>query len=68
MGEAFLDVNANGGVNGAPTGAQAVQVSGYAGYSKKEYVAEVFTGRVLGRIYSHAVMQEYQLYSGPPVP
>lgn len=68
LGEAFLDVNANGGVNGAPTGANSVQVSGYAGMSKKEYVAETFTGLVLGRAYSASVMNEYAQYGGPVVP
>ncbi len=68
MGEAFLDTNANGGCNGEPTGANAVQVSGYAGMNKKEYVAEVFTGLILGRAYAHSVMQEYAQYNGPAVP
>ena len=67
MGEAFLDTAANGGHNGAPTGANASQVSGYAGMSKKEYVAEVFTGMILGRTYSPAVMAEYASYAGPAV-
>ena len=67
MGEAFLDLNANGGVNGLPSGKNGVQVSGYAGMSKKEYVAEVFTGLILGRTYSESVMAEYRQYNGPAV-
>lgn len=65
LGEAFLDVNANGGVNGGPTGKNAVLVSGYAGQSKKEFVAEVFTGTLLGRKYAADVMKEYNDYQGP---
>jgi hypothetical protein len=64
-GESFLSTNDDGGVNGEPTGANAVQVSGYAGLSKKEFVAEVFVGTVIGREYADSVMTEYQLYGGP---
>lgn len=67
MGEDFLAVNAEGGCTGAPTGTNAVQVSGYAGGAKKEYVAETFAGMVIGRTYSPAVMTEYRLYNGPEV-
>ena len=65
MGEDFLATNANGGVTGAPTGGMAVQVSMYAGNSKKEFVAEVFAGMMIGRTYSSGVMAEYHSYNGP---
>lgn len=65
MGEDFYAVAASGGCTGAPTGANAVQVSGYAGGAKKEFVAEAFAGMMIGRVYAKAVMDEYRLYNGP---
>lgn len=47
--------------------ANANKVSDYAGGSRKEFVAEVFLGRVIGRTYDTATMQEYANLGGPPV-
>ena len=45
--------------------ATAGQVSGYAGMNKKEFVAEVFAGLMVGRTFPTAVMTEYMTYGGP---
>jgi len=50
----------------APT--TSAQVSGYAGQNSKEFVAEVFAGKVLGSVFAAAVDVEYNAFSGPPVP
>jgi len=47
--------------------ANASKVSDYAGGSKKEFVAEVFLGRVIGRTYDQPTMQEYGALGGPAV-
>ncbi len=65
MGEDYYAKNDQGGVNGEPTGANARQVSMYAGGTKKEFVAEVFAGMMIGRKYSDSVMDEYRSYKGP---
>jgi hypothetical protein len=65
MGEDFYAVSSSGGCTGAPTGANAVQVSVYAGGAKKEFVAECFAGMMIGRTYSKSVMDEYRSYNGP---
>ena len=49
----------------ATTGAE---VSGYAAQNKKEFVAEVFAGLMLGRTFSHPCMQEYATLGGPQLP
>lgn len=41
------------------------EVSAYAAGSKKEFVAEVFLGRMVGRAYSAACMTEYDTLGGP---
>lgn len=57
------------GVTGRWSGraANAGKVSDYAGGSKKEFVAEVFLGRVIGRTYDTPTMQEYAALGGPAV-
>lgn len=45
--------------------ANAAAVSGYAASNKKEFVAEVFAGLMVGRHFSTAVMDEYMQYGGP---
>jgi hypothetical protein len=65
LGEDFYATNDQGGCTGAPTGVNAVKVSGYAGGAKKEFVAEVFAGMMIGRTYDDQVMAEYRLYKGP---
>lgn len=52
-------------VTGSPTTAN--KVSGYAGNNKKEFVAEVFTGLILGKVWPTDVMNEYRRYGGPAV-
>jgi hypothetical protein len=59
-GDAFWELT------GTPTNSN--EVSGYAGQNKKEFVAEVFAGVILGKVYSKACMDEYASYGGPPVP
>jgi hypothetical protein len=49
----------------ATTGAE---VSGYAAQNKKEFVAEVFAGLMLGMTFSHPCMQEYTALGGPQLP
>ena len=44
------------------------EVSGYAAQNKKEFVAEVFAGLMLGRAFSDACMQEYASLGGPQLP
>jgi len=46
----------------------AGQVSLYAAGTKKEFVAEVFAGLILGKTFNNAVMEEYRSYRGPAVP
>jgi hypothetical protein len=60
-GDDFHDPASN--LTGAP--ANAGQVSGYAGMNRKEFVAEVFAGLMVGRHFSTAVMDEYMGYGGP---
>ncbi len=48
--------------------ATAAEVSGYAAQNKKEFVAEVFAGLILGKAFSHGVVQEYLGLHGPVVP
>jgi hypothetical protein len=48
-------------------GAQ-LRVSGWATATQTEFVAEVFTGLVLGRNWPEEVMAEYASYRGPKVP
>ena len=48
--------------------ASANEVTGYAEQNKKEFVAEVFAALILGRTFSHTVMQEYAALGGPAVP
>jgi len=43
------------------------KVSAYANGTKKEFVAEVFLGMIIGRTYDAATMQEYADLGGPPV-
>ena len=61
-GDGFHDDASN--LTGGPA-THAGQVSGYAGQNKKEFVAEVFAGLMVGRTYSNAVMTEYLSYGGP---
>lgn len=44
------------------------EVSGYAGQNKKEFIAEVFAGLMLGKNFSNECMQEYQQLGGPIAP
>jgi hypothetical protein len=48
--------------------ASASEVSGYAGQNAKEFVAEVFAGKILGKNFSGAVNTDYANLSGPAVP
>ncbi len=48
--------------------ATAGKVSNYAGNSRKEFVAEVFAGLILGKKWPAAVLAEYNSYKGPSVP
>lgn len=63
-GDAYWETG--GGISGAA--ANAAEVSGYAAQNKKEFVAEVFAGLILGKPFSHACTQEYLGLGGPPVP
>jgi hypothetical protein len=65
MGEDFYALSSQGGIFGEPTGTNARQVSAYAFNNKKEFVAEVFAGMMIGRKYSDSVMDEYRSYKGP---
>jgi len=53
---------------GAADEAIAAQVSEYAKRNKKEFVAEVFTGAVLGKTFSAEVWEVYRRYRGPSIP
>ena len=48
--------------------ATAGEVSGYAGQNKKEFVAEVFAGLILGKNFSANCKNEYTNLGGPAVP
>lgn len=50
------------------TALAVTKVSGYAKGSKKEFVAEVFTGLIFGMRFDPDVMGEYEKYRGPRVP
>ena len=52
--------------SGSPT--NAGEVSGYAAQNKKEFVAEVFAGLILGKAVSGPCKAEYDSYGGPKVP
>ena len=56
--------NVEGAANDRPPADLAIQVSQYAAKSKLEFVAEVFTGLVYGKVYSPAVMSKYSEYGG----
>jgi hypothetical protein len=45
----------------------AREVSAYAAGSKKEFVAEVFMGTMIGRNYSNKCKQEYAQLGGPRI-
>jgi hypothetical protein len=64
-GDAFFETDSNI-VAGPPV--NAGEVSGYAAQNKKEFIAEVFAGLILGITYSPNCMQEYTTLSGPVVP
>ncbi len=51
---------------GKPT--TASNVSGYAAQNAKEFVAEVFAAKILGRTFTAAVDNEYVSFGGPAVP
>ena len=56
---------------GSPLSGKATtagEVSGYAGQNGKEFVAEVFAGKILGKAFSAAVNNEYAGFHGPAVP
>ena len=53
-------------VDGKPT--TGAKVSKYAGGSKKEFVAEVFAGLMVGKKWPADVLTEYNSYMGPKVP
>ena len=46
----------------------SAEVSGYAGQNKKEFVAEVFAGLILGKNFTGPCKVEYNSYGGPAVP
>ena len=52
--------------NGKIDGASAV--SAYAGNSKKEFVAEIFLGILIGRNYSQELKDAYKALDGPECP
>jgi hypothetical protein len=56
----------SGVVDGKPS--TAAKVSVYAGGSKKEFVAEVFAGLILGKQWPADVLAEYDSHKGPSVP
>lgn len=60
-GDDFFDPTAN--LVGGPVNAGLV--SGYAGMNRKEFVAEVFAGMMVGRHWPRVVMDEYMAYGGP---
>ena len=60
-GDAFYDPAI--GLGSLPD--NAAEVSGYAGMNRKEFVAEVFAGLMIGRVFSNQVTQEYAAYGGP---
>ena len=64
LGDAFWETGS--AVGGKAT--NHAEVSGYAGQNKKEFIAEVFAGLILGKHFSAACMQEYQGLGGPAVP
>lgn len=43
------------------------KVSGYAGQNKKEFVAEVFAGTMIGKVFPADVLAEYNQFGGPKV-
>ncbi len=43
----------------------AGRVTGYAAQNKKEFVAEVFAGLIIGKEFGGDVLDEYQRYNGP---
>ena len=60
-GDDFHDPTAN--LTGQAVNAGAV--SGYAAQNKKEFVAEVFAGLMVGRVFPNVVIEEYMGYGGP---
>jgi hypothetical protein len=52
------------GASGAEQRALAQQVSRYAASDPGEFVAEIFAGTRLGRVYSADIMALYQWYGG----
>jgi len=66
VGDDFFDSNDARNWSAAPT--NGGEVSGYAKQNKKEFVAEVFAGLVLGQGYSKACTDEYAALGGPAVP
>jgi len=46
----------------------AAELSDYAKRSKKELVAEVFVASMLGFRLPQHILDEYELYHGPPLP
>ncbi len=51
--------------NGTGWQNQSVDVSAYAGRNALEFVAEVFTGRIVGKTYPASVMNVYNALGGP---
>lgn len=41
------------------------KVSGYAGQNKKEFIAEIFAGTIIGKVFTADVLAEYNQFSGP---
>lgn len=66
VGDAFFDHTDSRAWTKPPKNADGV--SGYAQANKKEFVAEVFAGLVLGQGYSEDCMKEYEALGGPSVP
>jgi len=64
LGDAFWATGSI--IAGAPT--TGASVTGYANSSRKEFVAEVFAGMILGKRWPTDVLNEYRRYSGPVVP
>ena len=46
----------------------ALKVSQYANTGKKEFVAEVFAGSIIGMKFDANVIKEYNNYGGPQLP
>lgn len=55
----------NASPNGAGWQAQSVDVSHYAGKNALEFVAEVFAGKIIGKVYPDTVMDVYRNLGGP---